>query len=306
MSFSSLNGYVDTLLNGAGITSVTLDETTGNINLPSWLTERFAATRVAPGGGSFIGGGGSGLNNLNYFIYFCWNQGSFGAQVHYEIIKGRRELYPTDSMPPDNIILNWYGRLTGCSNPKYTASDGTTACDVQSLYNKSKESNQKLANAFIEVGERVFREEKEVGAQAWLAAPPPKPTNRSGVPYQWIKDAINRVANEEKHPFVTADVLATFAYIENSFETDTPTGASFKTMFQMGNYNTNGGTYKGRQYPSYVGIFQKYDRGPSKYNPAYTNYASNSPEDMYNFIKDVFPHIVNGFDSFQTKTNWPN
>ena len=54
--FSTLSSQIGLLLFNNLIDSVVLDETTGNFNIPSWLTERFAALRVAPGGG---GGGGA-------------------------------------------------------------------------------------------------------------------------------------------------------------------------------------------------------------------------------------------------------
>jgi len=70
LSFSDLDFYTNLqLLNGYGITSVVLDETTGNINLPSWLTERFAALRTPPSTatGPGLNLGGPGLEPLKNY-----------------------------------------------------------------------------------------------------------------------------------------------------------------------------------------------------------------------------------------------
>jgi hypothetical protein len=49
LSIKDLDFYTNSqLLDGYGITNVVLDETTGNMNTPTWLTERFAALRTPP------------------------------------------------------------------------------------------------------------------------------------------------------------------------------------------------------------------------------------------------------------------
>jgi hypothetical protein len=73
--FSNLSGQIETLLGANGILSVILDETTGNLNTPSWLTERFAALRTPPGLMGDTGPvdpsqwGGSGLDPLKKLIF---------------------------------------------------------------------------------------------------------------------------------------------------------------------------------------------------------------------------------------------
>jgi hypothetical protein len=71
LSIKDLDFYTNLqLLDGYGITNVVLDETTGNMNTPTWLTERFAALRTPPNQpnqGPGLNFGGPGLEPLKNY-----------------------------------------------------------------------------------------------------------------------------------------------------------------------------------------------------------------------------------------------
>jgi hypothetical protein len=246
-----------------------------------------------PGGGLLAN---ADVTDTAFWVYIAWQQGSFGAQVHYEIIKGRRDKYPGNGrntgVPPQFLSDNWPSA--------YIASNGVGKKDVRSLWNVSPDANRKLSSAFIEMQQHYYNI-KSKNAPTQLNKPG---VNDAGLAYSVIRDVFVRVANEEKHPFITANVLATFAQVENSLQNDTANSSTYQTMFQMNKtFTTNTGTYNGKPFLSYRQIIDKYNDGPNPKKPGFINYGVSN---FYGFVKDVFPQIANGFNIFVKSSGYPN
>jgi hypothetical protein len=286
LSFPSILGQIETLLGANGILSVVLDETTGNINTPSWLTERFAALRVAPGGGGGNINLGGGENA--YWIYASWNQGPAGAASLWNLAKGRADKF-ISAQPATNIASNWPGG--------YVASDGTSVKDVSTLHSSNP---RKLANAFIEIQQKLYKEVKEPEALALINS---NGKNRTGLAFSTMKAAFEKIATEKANPNIGFANLVTFGYVENGLHTDTQTNNSFASMFQMNSTYTSN--------PDFASILNKYKVGSPEYRnhktyPGAGTYQTYGDNDFVGYVRDVFPHIVASFDSFVQISGYPN
>jgi hypothetical protein len=208
------------------------------------------------------------------WIYLCWNQGVTGASSHYKIAKGRQAKYPS-SVPPKNIIDNWPGG--------YTASDGTTAADISNLYNTN---TQRLANAFIDVWVQKYKKDTQIAPTLIQT----NGKNRTGLDYSTIRTAFQTIASENPSTGVGYSNLVNFAYIENTFHTDSQIGETYRGLFQMGNY------------AQYNAILTKYKSGIGHVS----NYQNYGQTDFVGFVREVYPFIVSGFKQFISNTGYPN
>jgi hypothetical protein len=296
VSFSTLSSQIGTLLFNNFIDSVVLDETTGNLNTPSWLTERFAALRVAPG---TPGNGNFSNATTDFWMYKAWQQGPYGLVEHYKISKGTMEMYSLVSSAA--IYKNWPGQLKGCGNPAYTSPGGLTACDVVKLYNKSAADNKRLATEYLSFSIKGFEETRTAGLTLIQSGT----KNRTGMTYKEISDVFQKVVQETNDPTITYEYLVAAGQVENGLQTDTcssgcatPEQSVYFGMFQMSQ------KYFGSGQSGNANLAAKYSMGAgSGHKGNFINYAQNN---FYEYIKDVVKISQQNWAEFVKLTGYPN
>jgi hypothetical protein len=205
------------------------------------------------------------------WIYLAWNQGVGGASEHYKIAKGTRESY---NIPKINISSNWPGSLI--------ASNGVKKTDIDFLYTSNP---QKLAQGFIDVWKTYYKSKTSTAPSIINS----NGTNKAGLSFATLKTAFTSAADPANG--VGYSNLVNFAYIENSFQSDSLSSATYQGMFQMGKNNA-----------SYKAILDKYKDGTGR-DSSYIKYGTSNTA---GFVKDVVSLIVANFKSFKRISGYPN
>lgn len=212
------------------------------------------------------------FTDTDLWIYLAWQQGPAGAAEHYNIAKGTKSAYKY--VTKAFFTGNWpSGKI---------ASNGVSVKDVDSLYTSNP---QKLAQAFIDVQKQNYIS-KTATAPSIIDS---SGANSAGLPYSTLKTAFAAGANPSKG--IKYENIVNFAYIENSFQNDSKSTATYQGMFQMNKGNA-----------SYKLVLDKYNDGQGR-SSGYTKYGTS---DTAGFIKDVVALIITNFDSFKRSSGYPN
>lgn len=216
------------------------------------------------GGGGSGTAGTSGVTDFEMFYYLAWQQGVGGAAQHYSLWKGNGK-YTRYTIKVKDIKGNWPGG--------YKSSKGYGAADVQQLYNTDQRA---LAEAFVDVQKQLYAKKAAAAASYFQS----NGKNRTGVSYSTIKAAAEKHARPSEG--LTAAALTTIAMIENGLNTDTASGGTFQTMYQMNK------TYK--EYQAIIG--KQTQTGGHK-----TNFVDYS--NVEELVAGVVPELIKGFTQFR-------
>jgi len=212
------------------------------------------------------------FTDTDLWIYLAWQQGPGGAAEHYKIAKGTKPAYKL--VKKAFFSGNWpSGKV---------ASNGVSVGDVDSLYTSNP---QKLAQAFIDVQKQNYAS-KTSTAPSIIDS---NGKNSVGLPYTTLKAAFAAAADPANG--IKYENLVNFAYIENSFQSDSKNSATYQGMFQMG-----------KNYTNYKAVLDKYNNGQGR-SSGYTKYGTTDPT---GFIKAVVPLILSSFNSFKSASGYPN
>lgn len=161
------------------------------------------------------------VTDAQLFTYLSWQQGLEGAAQHYSLWKqnGRRKRY---TIKIENIRNNWPGNRV--------SKNGVKKSQIRKYYTNDQPG---LAAGFVDVWRQQYYEKLTQGLNLLNG----KGKNRSGVPYSTIKQAFETHAKPSQG--LTFNSLAAFGFIENAYQTDTRTRATFQSMFQMNKTYTN-------------------------------------------------------------------
>jgi hypothetical protein len=206
------------------------------------------------------------------WIYLSWQQGAGGAAEHYKIIKGTKTSYSLVTKAA--IKSNWPGSLV--------AFNGVTKSDIDTLYTSNP---QKLSQAFFDVQKQNYAS-KTSSAPATIDGPG---SNKAGLPFSTLKSAFAAAADPSNG--IKYENIVNFAYIENSFQSDSLTTATYQGMFQMDKNNSK-----------YKTVLNKYSDGQGR-NSSYIKYGTSNPT---GFITDVVALIVSNFKIFKTASGYPS
>jgi hypothetical protein len=221
---------------------------------------------------STVGSNTGVFTDDDVWIYLSWQQGAGGAAEHYKIIKGTKTSYSL--VTKSAIKSNWPGSLV--------AVNGVTKSDIDALYTSNP---QKLSQAFFDVQKQNYAS-KTASAPATIDGPG---SNKAGLPFSTLKAAFQAAADPTNG--IKYENLVNFAYIENSFQSDSLTTATYQGMFQMNKGNA-----------SYKAVLDKYKDGTGR-SLLYTKYGVSDPT---GFIKDVVELIVKNFKIFKNTSGYPN
>ena len=212
------------------------------------------------------------VTDNDLWIYLTWQQGEGGAAEHYKIAKGTKTSY--NLVTKNAIRKNWPGSLV--------ASNGVKKSDIDSLYTSNP---QKLSQGFIDVWKTQYKSSTSSAPSKINSAG----SNTVGLPYSTIKAAFMAAADPSNG--IEYSNLVNFAYIENSFESDSENSNPYQGMFQLS-----------KTTPKYKAVLDKYNNGQGR-NSSYTKYGTS---DFTGFMKDIVPLIISKFKSFKTASGYPN
>jgi hypothetical protein len=212
------------------------------------------------------------FTDTDLWIYLAWQQGPGGAAEHYKIAKGTKAAYKY--VQKSYFSGNWPGSLV--------AANGVKKSDVDSLYQSNP---QKLAQGFIDVQKQNYGL-KTASAPATIDS---NGKNEVGLPFPVLKAAFAAAADPSNG--IKYENLVNFAYIENSFQSDSLNSATYQGMFQMG-----------KNYTNYKAVLDRFNNGQGR-SSGYTKYGTTDPT---GFVKAVVPLIISNFNSFKTISGYPN
>jgi hypothetical protein len=218
------------------------------------------------------GGSSGAFTDDDVWIYLSWQQGAGGAAEHYKIIKGTKTSYSLVTKAA--IKSNWPGSLV--------AANGVQKGDIDSLYTSNP---QKLSQAFFDVQKQNYASKTSSAPTTIDSAG----SNKAGLPFSTLKSAFAAAVDPSNG--IKYENIVNFAYIENSFQSDSLTTATYQGMFQMDKNNA-----------SYKAVLNKYKDGIGR-SSSYIKYGTSDPT---SFIKDVVALIVKNFKIFKTASGYPN
>lgn len=226
------------------------------------------------------------------FLYMTHNQGAFGAKCHYEVATGKKSKYPVSKKMGKkqwvaNMVLNW---------PK-DKSNAIQSSEVSGLFDTNP---KKLAAEYLLIWKRGYAKKQEAANKLINSGG----KNRTGVKYSDILAIFKK--NEDKKDLPWQRLLE-FAYIENSFCTDTAneklvdgvwTTNSFKTIFQI----------HSRYYGPKAGKLDVLSKIKTTYlyKDAYGIKGKRywNDYDLDDCCKHVVPRIISNFKSFKNSCDF--
>jgi hypothetical protein len=212
------------------------------------------------------------FTDTDLWIYLAWQQGPGGAAEHYKVAKGTKPAYKL--VTKSFFTGNWpSGKI---------ASNGVSVQDVDSLYTSNP---QKLAQAFIDIQKQNYAAKTSTAPSVIDS----NGKNSAGLPYSTLKSAFAAAADPSNG--IKYENLVNFAYIENSFQSDSQNSATYQGMFQMN-----------KGYANYKAVLDKYNDGVGR-SSSYTKYGIT---DTAGFIKAIVPLILSSYNSFKTASGYPN